>query len=82
MIEYVPYIIRDCFLNPFRLFAEIALVVEITEEENEADTIAKHHNVHGVREVALREQVVSGVRCQKHKLHLQKDNRSKHTDQQ
>ena len=68
------------FLNLFHLFAEIALVVEITEEENEADTIAKHHNIHGVREVALREQVISCVRCQKHKLHLQED-RSKHKDQ-
>ena len=68
------------FLNLFHLFAEVALVVEITEEENEADTIAKHHNIHGVREVALCEQVVSCVHCQKHKLHLQED-RSKHKDQ-
>lgn len=47
---------------------EIALVVEVTEEEDEGDAVTKHNYVHRVWEVALCEQVVAGVKEEEQEL--------------
>lgn len=41
--------------------AQVALIVEVTEEDDEGDAVTKHHQVHGVWKVALCKQVVAGV---------------------
>ena len=46
------------------------MVVEVTEESNEAESVGQHHGVHGVREVAVGKQVVSGVDGYYKKLEL------------
>lgn len=51
---------------------EIALIVEVTEEEDEGDTVTKHNYVHRVREVALGKQVVAGVKEEEQELELQR----------
>lgn len=45
----------------FALLGEVALIVEVSEEYDEAEGVDKHHRVHGVWEVAVSEQVVAGV---------------------
>ena len=52
------------------LLAEVALIIEVTEEDDEGDAVAEHHHVHGVGEVAVCEQVVAGVQEEQHELHL------------
>lgn len=44
-----------CVLHgSFRLpLVEVALVVEVAEEDDEGDAVSKHHYVHGIGEVAL-----------------------------
>ena len=41
------------------LLVEVALIVEVTEEDHEGDAVGKHQKVHGVGEVALCKQVVA-----------------------
>lgn len=52
------------------LLAEVTLVVEVAEEDDERDAVAKHKHVHGIGEVALGEQVVARVEEEEHELHL------------
>lgn len=54
------------------LFADIALIVEVTEEDDEGDTVTKHQHIHGIWEIALCEQVVASVQEEQHKLHLER----------
>lgn len=54
------------------LFVEVALIVEVTEEDDEGDAVTNHQHVHGIREVALCEKVVARVHEEQHKLHLEK----------
>lgn len=54
------------------LLAEVALIIEVTEEEDEGDAVSKHHDVHGVGEVAVCKQVVASVEEKHHKLHLER----------
>lgn len=58
------------------LLVEVALIIEVTEEDDEGDAIAEHHQVHEVGEVALCEQVVACVQEEQQELHLerQRDN--------
>lgn len=57
----------------FLLFlVEVAVIIEVTEEDNEADAVTKHHQVHAVGEVALCKQVVACVQEKQQKLHLEK----------
>lgn len=51
------------------LLVDVALKIEVTEEDDEGDAVTKHHRVHGVGEVALCEQVVARVKEEQHKLH-------------
>ncbi len=53
------------------LLVEVALIIEVTEEDDEGDAVTKHHHVHGVREVTLCEQVVACVQEEQQKLQLQ-----------
>lgn len=55
------------------LFAEVALIVEVTEEDHEGDAVTKHEQVHGVWEVALSEQVVARVQEEQRELHLERE---------
>lgn len=50
------------------LFGEVAVVVEVTEESDEAERVSQHNHVHGVREVTVSEQVVGGVDSDYEKL--------------
>lgn len=50
--------------------AEVTLVVEVAEEDDERDAVAKHKDVHGIGEVALGEQVVARVEEEEQELHL------------
>lgn len=52
------------------LLAEVALVVEVAEQDDQRDAVAKHDDVHGFGEVALGEQVVAGVEEEEQELHL------------
>lgn len=52
------------------LLAEVALVIEVTEEDNKNDAVSKHYNVHTVWKVTLGEQVVACMQEEHHKLHL------------
>lgn len=52
------------------LSAEVALVVEVAEEDDQRDAVAEHKGVHGIGEVALGEQVVAGVDKEEQELHL------------
>lgn len=54
------------------LFADVALIVEVTEEDDECDTVTKHQHIHGIWEIALCEQVVASVQEEQHKLHLER----------
>ncbi len=54
------------------LLVEVALVVEVTEEDDEGDAVTKHQHVHGVWEVALCEQVVARVQQEQQELHLER----------
>lgn len=51
------------------LSAEVALVIEVTEEDNESDAVSKHHNVHTVGKVTLGEEIVACVQEEEDKLH-------------
>lgn len=51
------------------------MIVEVTEEDDEGDAVAKHKHVHGVWEVTLCEQVVACVQEEEQKLHLQTQSR-------
>lgn len=55
------------------LLAEVALKVEVAEEDDEGDTVAKHHHVHGVGEVTLCEQVVARVQEKQQELYLERE---------
>lgn len=46
------------FLLPL---VEVALIIEVAEEDDEGDAVTKHQHVHGVGEVALRHQVAARV---------------------
>lgn len=48
------------------------MVVEVTEESNEAERVSQHNHVHGVRKVTVSEQVVSGVDGHGNKLELRR----------
>lgn len=54
------------------LLAEVALIIEVAEEDDEGDAVTKHHHVHGVWEVTLCEQVVARVHEEHEKLHLER----------
>lgn len=54
------------------LFADVAVIVEVTEEDDEGDTVTEHQHIHGIREIALCEQVVASVQEEQHKLHLER----------
>lgn len=43
------------------LFVDVALIVEVAEEDDERDTVTKHKYVHGIWEVTLCEKVVTRV---------------------
>lgn len=62
-------LINTSFLLPP---VEVALIVEVTEEDDQGDAVTEHQQVHGVGEVALCEQVVAGVQEEEHKLHLER----------
>lgn len=49
---------------------QVALIIEIGEEDDESDAVAKHHSVHGVGEVTVCEQVVARVQEEEEKLQL------------
>lgn len=51
---------------------QVALIIEVGEEDDEGDAVAKHHSVHGVGEVTVCEQVVARVQEEEEKLQLQK----------
>ncbi len=46
------------------------MVVEVTEESDEAERVGQDDHVHGVREVTVGKQVVRGVDCYYEKLEL------------
>lgn len=50
------------------LLVEVALIIEVTEEDDESDAVTKHQHVHVVGEVALCEQVVARVQKKHHEL--------------
>lgn len=50
------------------LLLEVALVIEVTEEDDESDAVTEHQHVHGVGEVALCEQVVARVQEEQQEL--------------
>lgn len=54
------------------LVDEVATVVEVAEESDEAERIGQHDHVHGVREVAVGKQVVGGVDGHYEKLELER----------
>lgn len=54
------------------LLVEVALIIEVTEEDDEGDAVTEHHQVHEVGEVALREQVVTRVQEEQQELHLER----------
>lgn len=47
------------------------MVVEVTEESDEAERVGQHNHVHGVREVTVSKQVVGGVDGYREKLELE-----------
>lgn len=55
----------------FVLPVHVALVVEVAEEQDEADAVGEHNGVHRVGEVTLGEQVVAGVCGEKNELQLE-----------
>lgn len=54
------------------LFLEVALIIKVTEEDDEGEAVTNHHAVHGVGVVTICEQVVRRVHKNKYKLHLQR----------
>lgn len=52
------------------LLGEVAVVVEVTEESDEAERVGQDDHVHGVGEVTVGKQVVGGVDCYYEKLEL------------
>lgn len=55
---------------------EIALIIEVAKQSNEAQTVSKHDHVHGVRKITLCEKVVPCMCGQQHKLELKKQNKN------
>ena len=53
------------------LFADVAAIVEVAEEDDEGDAVTKHKCVHGIGEVTVCEKVVTRVQQEHHKLHLE-----------
>lgn len=56
------------------------MIVEVTEESDEAERVGQHNHVHGVREVTVSKEVVGGVDGYYEKLELggrQTDGRNK-----
>lgn len=51
--------------------ADVALIIEVAEEDDEGHAVAEDHGVHGVWEVAVGEQVVAGVQEEEQELQLQ-----------
>lgn len=49
---------------------EVVLVVEVTEENDEAQRVGEHDHVHGVREVTVDKHVEGGVEGYYDKLEL------------
>lgn len=54
------------------LLVEVALVIEVTEEDDEGDAVTKHQHVHGVGEVTLCKQVVARVQEEQQELQLER----------
>lgn len=52
------------------LFDEVASVVEVTEENDEAERICQNSDVHIVREVTVSKQIVAGMDSHYEKLEL------------
>lgn len=52
------------------LLGDVAVVVEVTEESDEAERVGQHNYVHGVREVTVSKQIVGGVDGNCEKLEL------------
>lgn len=52
------------------LFDEVASVVEVTEENDEAEGICQNSDVHRVREVTVSKQIVGGMDSHYEKLEL------------
>lgn len=76
-IHIVPLLFR-LFPLPLSLFGfliEVAVVVEVAEKSDEAEGICQHHHVHGVRKVAVSNQVVNGVDGDSEKLQLMRNER-------
>lgn len=51
---------------------EVALIIKVTEEDDEGDAVTNHHSIHGIRVVAICEQVVRCVHNDQDKLHLER----------
>lgn len=53
------------------LFGDVAVIVEVAEEDDEGDAVTKHECVHGIWEVTICKKVVTRVQQEHHKLNLQ-----------
>ena len=63
-------LLPSCLCLLALLFGKVAVVVEVTEESDEAERVGQHNHVHGIREVTVSEQVVGGVDGDYEKLEL------------
>lgn len=52
------------------LFGDVAVIVEVAEEDDEGDAVTKHKCVHGIWEVTVCKKVVTRVQQEHHKLNL------------
>lgn len=57
------------FLFPL---VEVALIIEVTEEDDEGEAVSTHHHIHGVGVITFRYKVVARVYDEHHKLHLER----------
>lgn len=71
--SFLLFDVRLCVSILFLLLrVQVALIIEVTEEDDEGDAVTKHQHVHAVGEVALCKQVVACVQEKQQKLHLEK----------
>lgn len=61
---------QEAPLSFLLLFVDVALIVEVTEEDDEGDAVTKHIRVHGSWEVTVCEKVLTRVQQEHHELHL------------
>lgn len=57
--------------RPLALFGNVALVIEVAEESDEAKCIGHHNDIHGVGKVAVSKEVVGCVESNNEELQLQ-----------